>query len=339
MTTPPTRPKTQAPLSESKRIKPSNKQGLKKEDEEALRDKLQKSGNGAVGWEIAYADIVCCDLLGTGTSGDVYSGTWNDKRCAIKVLKATNQAQEVEEFIKEFSVMINIKSDCIVQLYGACVNEELCMVMELCEKGSLYDVLQGPTKFDWPLGIRMFREITTGIKVLHDSTPSLFHRDLKSLNVLVTSDLHCRVADFGLSRFVVDENTITLGKCRGTAAYIAPEVFSKRGFIKESDIYSLSIILWEIVTRIILGEYERPYAEYPTWKADFTILANACKFNKRPTIKSGTPFIVEQLILDTWAVEPEQRGDCDALLKRIKGWEEEYESDKATWDPVVKNKL
>lgn len=73
----------------------------------------------------------------------------------------------------------------------------------------------GPTKFDWPLGIRMFREITTGIKVLHDSTPSLFHRDLKSLNVLVTSDLHCRVADFGLSRFVVDENTITLGKCRG----------------------------------------------------------------------------------------------------------------------------
>lgn len=89
MTTPPTRPKTQAPLSESKRIKPSNKQGLKKEDEEALRDKLQKSGNGAVGWEIAYADIVCCDLLGTGTSGDVYSGTWNDKRCAIKVLKVS----------------------------------------------------------------------------------------------------------------------------------------------------------------------------------------------------------------------------------------------------------
>jgi receptor-interacting serine/threonine-protein kinase 2 len=61
----------------------------------------------------------------------------------------------------------------------------------------------------------MMREITTGIKVLHDSTPSLFHRDLKSLNILVTNDLHCRVADFGLSRFVVDENTITLNKCRG----------------------------------------------------------------------------------------------------------------------------
>lgn len=43
--------------------------------------------------------------------------------------------------------MINIKSDCIVQLYGACVNEELCMVMELCEKGSLYDVLQGLLHF------------------------------------------------------------------------------------------------------------------------------------------------------------------------------------------------
>jgi hypothetical protein len=39
--------------------------------------------------------------------------------------------------------MINIKSDCIVQFYGACVSEELCMVMEFCGMGSLYDVLQG----------------------------------------------------------------------------------------------------------------------------------------------------------------------------------------------------
>lgn len=89
MSNPPPRPKTSAPLSESKRIKP-NKQSLKKEEEEALRDKLKNaalSGNDVKDWEIAYKDIVCCDLLGTGTSGDVYSGTWNNKRCAIKVLK------------------------------------------------------------------------------------------------------------------------------------------------------------------------------------------------------------------------------------------------------------
>jgi len=308
-----------------------------------MREKLQKSLNlsdtGAVSWEIGYTDIEFGDKLGTGTSGDVYKGVWKDKKCAVKVLKATNQSQEIEEFIREFSVMINVKSDCIVQFYGACVKEELCMVMEFCEKGSLYDVLQGTTIFTWSLSIRMMTEITNGIKVLHDSNPSLFHRDLKSLNILVTHDNHCRVADFGLSRFVVTENEITLNKCRGTAAYIAPEVFSKRGFIKESDVYSLSIILWEIVTRIILGEYEKPYGEYKNFKADFTILANACKLNKRPTVKPGTPFVLEQFIMDTWAVEPETRGDCDVFLKRIGQWKDEYESDKTQWDSLVKNKL
>jgi hypothetical protein len=52
---------------------------------------------------------------------------------------------------------------------------------------------------------------------------------------------------------------------------------------------------------------------------------------------SGTPLILEQFISDTWAVEADERGDCTNFLKRIARWKDEYESDKATWDALVKN--
>jgi hypothetical protein len=51
----------------------------------------------------------------------------------------------------------------------------------------------------------------------------------------------------------------------------------------------------------------------------------------------GTPFLLEQFISDTWAVDPDSRGDCAGFLKRINRWSDDYESDKATWDQLVKN--
>jgi len=180
-------------------------------------------------------------------------------------------------------------------------------------------------------------EVVLGIKCLHDCTPALFHRDLKTLNVLVTQDFHCRVADFGLSRFVVSENQITLNKCRGTAAYVAPEVFDSKGFQKESDIFSLSVILWEMVTRIIVGDYQKPFGEYKALKLDFQILVASAKQGKRCGIKPGTPECFEKLIKDTWQVNYELRGDIQIFLNRLITCQEVYSNNIATWDALVKN--
>jgi len=314
----------------------------KKENE--LREELQKSIMNSdcqqVSWEIDINDLEFSTKLGVGTSGEVFKGQWKGKNCAIKVLKATNNAKEMEEFIREFSVMINVKSPHIVQFYGASLREKLTMVMELCDRGSLFHVLQEKSiTFSWPMFFEMMEEIVKGIQCLHNNIPILFHRDLKTLNVLVTQDFHCRVADFGLSRFVVNENQITLNKCRGTAAYVAPEVFDSKGFQKESDIYSLSMILWELTTRLILGEYQKPFGEYKALKLEFQILVAAGKQGKRCTIKPGTPELIEKLIKDTWQVQYELRGDCETFLARLQECKEKYESDKKNWDNLVKNKI
>lgn len=134
--------------------------------------------------------------------------------------------------------------------------------MEFCERGSLYDVLKDDTvKMDWWMAFTMLEEVVKGIKCLHDHDPVIMHRDLKvnislrpfatvfidlivqTLNVLVTENYHCKLCDFGLARMDTSSNLGmlapsrgnmhctsqlpgTLQNCRGTYAYIAPEIYN-----------------------------------------------------------------------------------------------------------------
>lgn len=118
----------------------------------------------------------------------------------------------------------------------------------------------------------------------------------------MTQDYHCRIADFGLSRFDVSANDVTMKKCRGTYAYISPEVlyhffishsfiaqvYGGKGFVPQSDVYSISIMIWEFVSRILSGEYEKPYSEYKHIRMEVQILVQAAKLNLRPTVKVCT---------------------------------------------------
>jgi len=163
----------------------------------------------------------------------------------------------------------------------------------------------------------------------------IVHRDLKTLNVLVTKDLKCKVADFGLSRFQVKEDEATLAKCRGTYAYIAPEVFRSEGYLVQSDVYSFSIMIWEIVTRCLTRTYHKPFAEYTNLKMDVQVLIQACKLGKRPTIKENTPQILKDLIVETWNPAKLQRPDIDVVQGKIVQVVKTYEENKATWDALI----
>lgn len=97
--------------------------------------------------------------------------------------------------------------------------------MEFCEKGSLLDVLSKDKDLclTWDLTFSMLEQTISGIKALHSHDPPVLHRDLKTLNVLVTSEYKCKVCDFGLSRYNTSSNQDTLRQCRGTLAYVAKE--------------------------------------------------------------------------------------------------------------------
>jgi len=232
--------------------------------------------------------------------------------------------------------MINVQSPYIVQFFGASLSGKMTMVMEYCELGSLFHVLRSTEhNIGWELGIDMLLNVVRGISMLHEHTPTILHRDLKTLNVLVTHDYQCRVADFGLSRFDVTAAAATLQKCRGTYPYIAPEVYHGQGFGPESDIYSFSIIIWEFATRIVTGTYQKPYSEYKHIRMEVQILVQAAKKDLRPTVVAGTPDSLGNLIRASYQPERERRPLAPATITCLEAIKEEYLANKEAWDSVA----
>jgi serine/threonine protein kinase len=327
------------------------RQHLKAQDEvrqresdmrKSLRESLMRSRSTAINkheepkndFEIDPGDLEFVKSLGSGTSGEVFKGLYLAKAVAVKVLKSSNTPKEKDEFIAEFKIIASLDSSYIVHFFGAVVKEKLALVMEFCDRGSLYNVLQDEdVDIGWKLSFDMLEEVVKGIQVLHTHNPPIMHRDLKTLNVLVTHDFHCKLCDFGLARFDTASNLGTLQNCRGTYAYIAPEVYEGKKFTLFADIYAVSIMTWEFAVRCMKGKYETPYKEFPFIKMEFQIIVQASMKNLRPTIPPKFPF--PKLISDVWAKEPASRPLSDDLLKRFAEVKKDYEAKKGDWDALV----
>ena len=135
---------------------------------------------------IAWKTLQVGDLIGNGSYGDVYRGSWNGKTVAIKKLLLKKLSDTLkEDFENETKIMADCQSERIVRLFAVC-NEvgNYAMVMEFMEKGSLYQLLHDEkVELPWSLRWRLALEIGEGLAYLHGK--KILHRDLKSLNILV----------------------------------------------------------------------------------------------------------------------------------------------------------
>ena len=194
--------------------------------------------------------------LGTGAFGNVYVGEYKGAVVAVKELRSVN-LESTADFLKEASVMTNLRSPLLVKLIGICLDPQI-MVMELMAGGSLFDLLHQPPSSDlpWVKKIVLICEIARGIQFLHHHSTA--HRDLKPANILLSQDhLHVKLGDFGFSRKVNTIGMLETVSMPGTPYYMAPELFSLtpsstsnvRGL--SCDIYAFSIIMWEIGYRKI----------------------------------------------------------------------------------------
>jgi serine/threonine protein kinase len=289
-------------------------------------------------WEIDPTDLEFTKSLGQGASGEVFQGTFKGEPVAIKVLKTNNTDAETEEFKKEFSVLVSFNSPYIIRFRGACLADKLCMVMEFCPHGSLYDLLRAPDfVMTWERFFVFAIETTAGLAVLHKAKPSILHRDMKTLNLLVDKDYHAKLCDFGLSRFNTGSNLQTLSKCRGTYAYIAPEVYNCETFTTKSDVYSVAIILWELAYRTINGKYLRPFQEFKHIQFDFQVLIQACKMKLRPTLPPQTPPPLEQLIKQCWHENRDSRLESWELIAALKQLQADYRANPDQWDSCLQD--
>ncbi|KAE9586417.1 putative protein kinase RLK-Pelle-RLCK-IXb family [Lupinus albus] len=193
--------------------------------------------------------------IGEGGYGPVYRTELDHTPVAIKVLKP-DAVQGRAQFQQEVEVLSCIRHPNMVLLLGACP-EYGCLVYEYMANGSLDDCLFRRGKsppLPWQLRFQIAAEIATGLLFLHQTKPEpLVHRDLKPGNILLDRNYVSKISDVGLARLVPPSVADTVTQYRmtstaGTFCYIDPE-YQQTGMLGiKSDIYSLGIMLLQLVT-------------------------------------------------------------------------------------------
>ncbi|KAK2646203.1 hypothetical protein Ddye_021398 [Dipteronia dyeriana] len=193
--------------------------------------------------------------IGEGGYGPVYQCDLDHTSVAIKVLRP-DAAQGRSQFQQEVEVLCAIRHPNMVLLLGACP-EYGCLVYEYMANGSLDDRLfcrGGTPVLSWQLRFRIAAEIGTGLLFLHQAKPEpLVHRDLKPGNILLDRNFVSKISDVGLARLVPPSLADAVTQYRmtstaGTFCYIDPE-YQQTGMLGiKSDIYSLGIMLLQIIT-------------------------------------------------------------------------------------------
>ena len=146
--------------------------------------------------------------------------------------------------------MLKLRHPSLVQLFGAVVEPNFHMVMDLMEGGPLYHLLQDDDKaLSWPMRVKIMLDVAAGVDYLHSN--NIVHRDIKSLNVLLDRELNPKLCDFGLALIKSDTESQSVAHTRavGTVRWLAPEVIPGAKHSQRSDIWALGLIGSELATR------------------------------------------------------------------------------------------
>ncbi|XP_030449854.1 wall-associated receptor kinase-like 20 isoform X2 [Syzygium oleosum] len=195
------------------------------------------------------------NLLGTGGFGEVFKGTLdNGTVIAVKRAKLGN-TKGIDQILNEVRILCQVNHRSMVRLLGCCVDLELpLLIYEYIPYGNLFDHLHGQYKCKWaPLTwyrrLIIAHQTAEGLAYLHTSAvPPIFHRDIKSSNILLDEKLDAKVSDFGLSRLAETDATHITTCAQGTLGYLDPEYYLNFQLIDKSDVYSFGVVLLELLT-------------------------------------------------------------------------------------------
>ena len=254
-------------------------------------------------------EIKLGNFIAEGTSGGVYQAVWRGMDCAVKRFRFSKDDSTLHEiFANEVFLLQNLAHDNLVRFYAACTQPpNLCIVTELMV-GSVLSLLYGAQSKRTNGAVRELNDkrqahiltgIASGMAFLHSH--SVAHRDLKSANVLYDRSLNIKLCDFAFSKFK-RAMSAQMDSQVGTPAWMAPEVLRGDEYTLLCDVYSMGVIVWEMVYREEPLKGVNPHA----------VAIKVGMEGHRLPIKEDCPLIYRTMMQRCWA-EPAERPSFEEI--------------------------
>ena len=202
------------------------------------------------------------EKIGNGGMATVYKATDKilKRNVAVKILR--DEFTTDEEFIKRFEVeaqsAARLTHPNIVSIYDVGVEDNLhYIVMELIQGKTLKEIIleeKGPLPWKWSVNVAI--QIASALETAHRN--NIIHRDIKPHNIIITEDGIAKVTDFGIAKAVSNSTITAFGTTIGSVHYFSPE-HARGGFTDaKSDLYSLGVVLYEMVTGRVPFDADTP---------------------------------------------------------------------------------
>ncbi|XP_023380311.1 serine/threonine-protein kinase receptor R3 isoform X2 [Pteropus vampyrus] len=273
-------------------------------------------------------------LKGKGRYGEVWRGLWHGESVAVKIFSSRDEQSWFRETEIYNTVLLrhdNILGFIASDMTSRNSSTQLWLITHYHEHGSLYDFLQRQT-LEPQLALRLAVSAACGLAHLHveifgtQGKPAIAHRDLKSRNVLVKSNLQCCIADLGLAvMHSQSSDYLDIGNNPrvGTKRYMAPEVLDEQirtdcfESYKWTDIWAFGLVLWEIARRTIVNgiveDYRPPFYDVVPNDPSFEDMKKVvCVDQQTPTIPNrlaADPVLsgLAQMMRECWYPNPSAR--------------------------------
>ncbi|ESQ38880.1 hypothetical protein EUTSA_v10001848mg [Eutrema salsugineum] len=172
---------------------------------------------------------------------------------ALKKSKVVDE-DKLDEFINEIVILSQINHRNIVKLLGCCLETDVpVLVYEFVPNGNLFEHLYNEsddyTMVTWDVRLRIATDISGTLAYLPSAASSpIYHRDIKSTNIMLDEKYQAKISDFGTSRTVTVDHTHLTTVVSGTVGYTDPEYFQSSQFTEKSDVHSFGVVLAELIT-------------------------------------------------------------------------------------------